>query len=197
MAMQAWWIIPNRDQCDDILASDGNAVLPLRQILDPGHWPQGFSHGVPAELIQRCAPMAVSEILFAQMFPGWDGNKRLFFMSTPAGVDSSGRLVHLGLLFILEAHERPRFDLPYAALSAEDQAYARALIDRMTSPASDDSWVRSVRELSELPAARGPATNVALHRSTVQFDSLYEAGPGGLSRKLRFRRNPSLAAPEV
>lgn len=191
IAMQAWWIIPNREQRDDILASDGNTILPLREILDPRLRPEGFSHGVPAELVQRCA---VNEILFAQRFPGWNGNKQLFSVSTPAGVDSSGRLVHLGLLFILEPQERPRFDLPYFALSEEDQAYARALIHRMTSPTPDDRWARSVRELGQLPPGRGPATNVALHRSAVRFDSLYEAGPSRLTRKPRFLRKPSLAA---
>jgi len=191
--MRAWWILPNRDQRDDILASDGRTVLPLREILDPRFRPEGFSHGVPAELIQQCGPKAVGEILFAQKFPGWNGNKQLFSISTPAGADSSGRLVHLGQLFILEPQERPRFDLPFGALSEEDQAYARALIHRMTSPAPYDSWVRSVRELGDLPPGRGPVTNVALHRSAVRFDSLYEAGPAGLTRKSRFRRNKSLA----
>lgn len=193
IAMQAWWILPNRDQSDDILASDGNTVLPLREIVDPRLRPEGFSHGVPAELIQQCGPAAVGDILFAQRFPGWDGNKQVFSISTPAGADSSGRLVHLGQLFILGPHERPQFDLPYGALSSEDQAYARALIQRMTSPQLHDSWVRSVRELSDLPPGRGPATNVALHRSAVRFDSLYEAGPAGLTSKSRLRRNMSLA----
>jgi len=192
--MRAWWILPNRDQRDDILASDGNTVQALREILDPRLRPEGFSHGVPAELIQQCGPKAVRDILFAQKFPGWNGNKQLFSVSTPAGVDSSGRLVHLGQLFILEPQEGPRFDLPYGALSGEDQTYARALIHRMTSLAPCDSWVLSVRELCDLPSGRGPATNVALHRSAVRFDSLYEAGPAGLTRKSRFQRNKSVAA---
>jgi len=192
--MQAWWILPNRDQRDDILASDGNIVLPLREVLDPRLRPEGFSHGVPAELIQQCGPKAVGEILFAQKFPHWDGSKQLFCISTPAGADSSGRLVHLGQLFILKPQERLRFDLPYGALSGEDQVYARALIQRMNSPEPHDSWVRSVRELADLPPGGGPMTNVALHRSAVRFDSLYEAGPAGLTRKSRFRRNMSLAA---
>jgi hypothetical protein len=191
--MQAWWILPNRDQRDDILASDGHTIWPLKEILDPRLRPDGFSHGVPAELVQQCGPKAVREILFAQKFPGWNGNQQLFSVSTPAGVDSSGRLVHLGQLFILAPHERPRFDLPYGALSEEDQAYARALIHRMTSPVPCDSWVRSVRELADLPPGKGPATNVALHRSAVRFDSLYDAGPAGLTRKSRFPRIKSLA----
>jgi hypothetical protein len=191
--MRAWWILPNRDQRDDILASDGNTVQPLREILDPRLRPEGFSHGVPAELIQQCGPKAVGSILFAQKFPHWDGNKQLFSISTPAGVDSSGRLVHLGQLFILEPQEHPRFDLPYRALSPEDQAHARALIQRMTSSESRDAWVRSVRELGDLPPGGGPMTNVALHRSAVRFDSLYEAGPAGLTRKSGFGRIKSLA----
>jgi hypothetical protein len=36
-------------------------------------------------------------------------------------------------------------------------------------------------------------TNVALHRSAVRFDSLYEAGPAGLTRKSGFGRIKSLA----
>ncbi len=195
--MPAWWIIPNRDQSDDILASDGRAIRPLKEILDPKLRPAGFSHGVPSELIQRCGLEAVSEILFAQKFSRWDGNKQLFLVSTPAGVDSSGRFVHLGLLFILEPQERPRFDLPYAALSDEDQAYARTLLHRMRSPAPGDSWARSVRELAEAPAGKGPATNVALHRSAVAFHSLYEAGSGGLTRKSRLERQRRLAAREA
>lgn len=192
--MKAWWIIPNRDQRDDILASDGHAILPLKEILDPRFRPAGFSHGVPSELIQRCGIEAVSEILFAQKFPRWDGNKQLFLVSTPAGVDSSRRLVHLSLLFILDPQERPRFDLPCAALPGEDQAYARTLMHRMLSPARGDSWAQSVRELAELPPDKGPATNVALHRSAVPFDSLYDAGPNGLTRKSRFGIKRSLVA---
>jgi len=191
--MKAWWIIPNRDQRDDILASDGHTIRPLKEILDPALRPGGFSHGVPSELIQRCGLEAVSEILFAQKFPRWDGNKQLFLVSTPAGVDSSGRLVHLGLLFILDPQERPRFDLSCAALSAEDQAYARTLLHRILSPARD-SWAQSVRELAELAGTGGPATNVTLHRSAVPFDSLYNAGPNGLTRKSRFGIKRSLVA---
>jgi hypothetical protein len=109
--MRAWWILPNRDQRDDVLASDGKTTMPLRQVLDPRLRPEGFSHGVPAELIERCGPKALKEILFAQRFPNWNGNKLLFSISTPAGADSSGRVVHLGLVFILEPHEHPRFEL--------------------------------------------------------------------------------------
>jgi hypothetical protein len=181
--MRACWILPNRDQSDVILASDGEAILPLRQILDPKLRPEGFSHGVPTELLEKCGPKAFAEILFAQRFPGWNGDKQLFSVSTTAGLDSSGRVVHLGLLFILEPHERPRFDLSYAGLSKEDQAYAGALIRRMTSSGHGDSWVQSVRDLSELPSDSRPATNVALDRSVVRFHSLYVVGPGGLTKK--------------
>jgi hypothetical protein len=92
-------------------------------------------------------------------------------------------VVHLGLLFILEPGERPRFELPYAGLSDEDQAYARTLIRRMTSSGRGDAWVRSVRDLSELPFDGGPATNVALDRSVVRFHSLYVMGSGGSIKK--------------
>ena len=185
--MKAWWIIPNRDQRDDILASDGHSIRPLKEILDPALRPEGFSHGVPNEILQRCGPQAGGEILFAQSFPRWNGKKRLFVISAPAGLDSSGRVVHLGVLFILEPQERPQFDLAYDALSAEDQAYARTLIHRMTSREREDLWARSVRELAE-PAPSGPATNVALHRSCIPFSSLYEVKAGGPIRKLRFGR---------
>jgi hypothetical protein len=40
-----------------------------------------------------------------------------------------------------------------------------------------------VRDLSELPAGGGPATNVALDRSVVRFHSLYAVGLGGVVRK--------------
>ena len=181
--MRTWWILPNRDQNDDILASDGKATVPLRQILDPKLRPEGFSHGVPAELLEKCGPNGLAEILFAQRFSGWNGGKELFSVSTVAGKDSSGREVHLGLLFILEPHERLRFELPFAGLSEEDRPYARALIHRMTSSGRDDLWAQSVRELSELPADGGSATNVGLDRSVVRFHSLYVAGPGGSIRK--------------
>jgi hypothetical protein len=74
--MRAYWILPNRDQKDDILASDGKTILPLRQILDPKLRPEGFSHGVPTELLEKCGPKAFTEILFAQRFPAWLGAKR-------------------------------------------------------------------------------------------------------------------------
>jgi hypothetical protein len=160
--------------------------MPLRQILDPKLRPKGFSHGVPSELLEECGPKA--EILFAQRFPDWSRDKQLFCVSATAGFDFSGRVVHLGLLFILEPRERPRFDLPYTGLPEEDQFYASALMQRMASPGSGDSWVQSVRELSELPSSRGPATNVELQRSAVPFYSLYVAGPSGLTRKSAIRR---------
>jgi hypothetical protein len=187
IAMRTYWILPNRDQKDDILANDGEKTIPFRQILDPKLRPEGFSHGVPAELLEKCGPKAFAEILFAQRFPNWNGDGQLFSISTPAGLDSSGRVVHLGLLFMLERHERPRFELPYTGLSEEDQAYASALIRRMTSPGSGDSWAQSVCDLSELPFGNGPATNVALDRSVVRFYSLYVAGPSGLTKKAASR----------
>jgi hypothetical protein len=192
--MQAYWILPNRDQKDDILASDGETTVPLRQILDPKLRPEGFSHGVPTELLEKCAPKAFAEILFAQRFPHWNGDKQLFSVSTPAGTDSSGRVVHLGLLFILEPRERPRFELPYGGLSEEDQAYASALIRRMTSSGRGDSWAQSVRALSELRSGSLPATNVALDRSVTRFRSLYVVGPGGLTKKFLNWRKPHTTA---
>lgn len=192
--MRAWWILPNRDQGDEILASDGETIVPLREVLDPKLRPEGFSHGVPAELLAKCGPKALPEILFAQRFPHWQGNRQLFSVSAPAGADASGRVVYLGLVFILEAQERPHFELPSAGLPKEDQAYANTLIGRMTSPRRNDPWAKSVRELAALPPGRGPATNVALERSPVRFDSLYEAGPRDLARKARFGKKQSLAA---
>lgn len=188
--MRSYWILPNREQRDDILASGGKATVPLRQILDPKVRPEGFSHGVPAELLEKCGTQGLEQILFAQRFPAWDGDKQLFVIFSPAGRDATGRVVHLGLLLILESRERPRFDLPYASLSKEDQGYASALIHRMRSPARGDRWAQSVRELSELPAGRGPATNVALERSPVRFYSLYAAGPGGLTLRPAIWRRP-------
>ncbi len=114
-------------------------------------------------------------------FREWNGGKQLFSVSTPAGVDATGRVVHLGLLFILDPHERPRFELSYRSLAEEDQTYASALLHRMASPR--DSWAQSVRELSELPSGSRPSTNVALHRSVVTVPFSLRGGPGGLTRK--------------
>jgi len=192
--MQAWWILPNRDQNDDILGCDGKTILPLREILDPKLRPPGFSHGVPAELLEKYGPQDVPQILFAQKFPVWNRNRDMFCLSSPAGEDSSGRIVHLGLLFILEPHERPRFDLSYTALSEEDQAFAKTLLHRMTSPGRADLWARSVRELGERPFRSGAETNVALERSAVRFDSFYVAGPHGPIRKAGILRKQTMSA---
>ena len=192
--MRAYWILPNRDQGDETLASDGGTIVPLRQILDPKLRPEGFSHGVPTELLEKCGPKASQDVLFAQRFTGWHGDKQLFSVSTTAGLDASGRVVHLGLLLILEAHERPSFDVPYAGLLNADQAYASALIQRMKSSARGDAWARSVRDLSDLPADGPPATNVALDRSPVRFHSLYVVGSGGSIRKSVNWRKPRTAA---
>jgi hypothetical protein len=184
-AMRAYWILPNRDQRDDVLASDGVKVMPLRQVLDPKLRPAGFSHGVPTELLEGQRPLA--DVLFAQRFPDYDGGKQLFVVSAPAGVDASGRVVHLGLLFILEPRERPRFDLPYTGLSAGDQPYAQALLHRLASPEPGDAWAQSVWDLAALVSSAGPATNVELQRSSVRFHSLYAVGPAGLARKVTAR----------
>lgn len=193
IGMQAWWILPNREQADDILASDGVRTLPLREVLDPRLRPEGFSHGVPTELLEKCGAKDGGEILFAQRFP-WQGNGQLFSVSAPAGVDASGRTVHIGLLFFLEPRERPLFfDIPQAGLNAEDRKHARALIGRMTAPERGDRWAQSVRELGAIPANR-PATNVALERSAVRFKSLYAIGPDGMPRKSGARKKQSAAA---
>lgn len=183
IAMRAYWILPNRDQQDEILASDGETMQPLRQILDPRLRPDGFSHGVPTELLEKCGPTRFSEILFAQRFPGWNGDQQLFSISTVAGLDATGRIVHLGLLFVLEPHERPSFELSYAGLSEQDKEHASALIHRLTSAAPGDVWVQSVRDLAALPSDAGPATNVALQRSVVRFDARYVVRPGGSIEK--------------
>jgi hypothetical protein len=192
--MRAYWILPNRDQSDAIFASDGEGILPLRQIIDPKLRPEGFSHGVPTELLEKCGPRAQPEILFAQRFPGWSGNKEIFSLSTIAGIDSSGRVVHLGLLFILEPGEHPKFELPIAGLSKEDQGYASALLQRMTASRRDDAWAQSVRELIELRCASQPATNVGLDRSVVRFRSLYAVGPGGSIKKAHWRKSYMIAS---
>jgi hypothetical protein len=193
-AMRAYWILPSREQNDDISASDGKTIVPLRQILDPKLRPEGFSHGVPTELLEKCGPKCLADILFAQRFPDWNGDKQLFSVSTTAGLDFSGRVVHLGVLFILEPHERPRFELPYGALSEEDRAYASALIHRMTSSGWGDSWAQSIRALSELPSDSPPATNVALDRSVVRFHSLYVLVRGALTKKSVTRTKWRMAA---
>jgi hypothetical protein len=143
--------------------------------------------------MEKCGPDAFGEILYAQRFPGWDGNKQLFSVSTTAGLDSSGRVVHLGLLFILGPHERPTFELPYVSLSKEERPYAKAMTRRMGTHDDEDLWAKSVLELSELPPGRGPATNIALERCVVSFYSLYVAGPRGLTRKAGSRRKRTTA----
>jgi hypothetical protein len=181
--MRAYWILPNRDQQDDVLASDGKTIRPLRQIIDPRSRPDGFSHGVPTEILEKVGPGGLARILFAQRFPDWNGGKQLFSVLTTAGLDASGRVVHIGLLFVLEPHERPSFALPYSALSEQDKVYATGLLARLTSPGKGDPWAQSVHDLAELPSDAGPATNVALDRSVVAFDSLYVLRSGGLLKK--------------
>lgn len=180
--MRVYWILPNREQRDDLSVSDGEKILPLRRILEPRLRPAGFSHGVPAELLERCAANA-AEVLFAQRFPDWNGGQQLFSVTTPAGVDSAGRVVHLGLLFILEPHERPRYDLSCAGLPEEEQRHARALLRRLASVRRSDPWARSVHELGELASLRTAACNVELKRSAVPFRALYSLSPRGLSKK--------------
>ena len=186
--MRAYWVLPNREQRNEILASDGEKTRPLRQILDPKLRPAGFSHGVPTELLEKTDPKRFSEILFAERFPGWQGDSQLCFLTTPAGLDSTGRVVHLGLLFILDARERPRFELSVADLSNQDKPYANALLQRMTSATPEDAWAKSARELFDLSSDGGPATNVALERATVPLHSLYSLGPNGLTKRVA---NPS------
>ncbi len=175
-------MLPNRGQRDEVLASDGVKILPLRQIVEPSRRPAGFSHGVPTELLEKCPGEARAEILFGQRFPRWEG-KELLSISTPAGTDSSGRVVHLGLLFILEQGEKPRFDVPVIGLTKEDKAVATALIRRLTTIRHEDVWAESVRALLEVPFPASPTTNVELERSATHFLSLYTLGRGGLTRK--------------
>jgi hypothetical protein len=84
--------------------------------------------------------------------------------------------------------------MPYASLSKEDRPYAKKLLHRIASHGGGDLWAQSVRDLSERRSGRRPATNVALDRSVVPFDSLYVAGPGGLIRWTAGRRKPRRTA---
>jgi hypothetical protein len=183
--MRAFWILPNRDQGDVVLANDGRRTVPLKEILPPETRPDGFSHGVPTELLERCGVERREQILFAQRFPRWSGDEQLAAVFAPAGVDASGRVVHIGLLFLLAADERPDFDVPVTGLSADDRPHASALIRRMSALESRDPWVASVRELLELPGPSGPATNVELTRSVTPFEALYELHGGGLVKARR------------
>ncbi len=191
--MRAYWILPNRDQGDVVLASDGETTVPLRQILDPELRPDGFSHGIPTEVLETCGPAGLDEVLFAQCFPAGSDGTRLASVFTPAGVDSSGRVVHLGLLYFLGPGERPDFALPYARLPPDDRAHASALISRMTDRGRGDPWAASVHELFGLPRLPGPATNVELTRSVTPFHALYALGRGGLT-KIAEHRPASLSA---
>ena len=184
IAMRAYWILPNRDQSDDILASDGETIGAAATDSRPEAAPGGVfarrTDGAAGEM--RTSLRA--RFCLRNGSPTGMETSSCFRVSTPAGVDSSGRVVHLGLLFILEPHERPRFDLPYAGLPEEDQAYAQR------SDSSNDvirsaaiSGRRAYATLANCPPAARPATNVALERSVVRFHSLYIAGPGGLIRK--------------
>jgi hypothetical protein len=76
--MRVYWILPNRDQEDDILASDGGKTIPLREILDPKLRPDGFAPGVPAELLEKVGRKALAEILFAQRSPPGRGTSNSF-----------------------------------------------------------------------------------------------------------------------
>ena len=192
--MRAYWILPNREQRDDVLACDGKTNVPLKEVLDPRTRPTGFSHGVPAEVLRDCEPERIGEILFAQRFPEWGGGKQLFSVSTPAGSDASGRVVSLGLLLILEAGESARFDIGYAGLPHSEQGYARALLERIAAPRHDDLWARSVRELIGVPASKGAATNVELRRSPVPFYSLYATDRRGMPATRKKSRVPVLTA---
>ena len=118
------------------------------------------------------AEKALAEILFAQRFPAWDGDKQLFPVSDSCG----SRLVrtshvHLGLVFILGQRERPEFELPYANLSKEDRPYAKALILRIASPRAGDLWAQSVRDLSELrtSADRRPMSRFRSFCGSLRF----------------------------
>jgi len=181
--MRAFWILPNRDQGDDVLASDGSRVLPLRDVLEPARRPAGFSHGVPTELLERCPPGQRRELLFAQRFPRWDGAGDLVSVCTTAGVDASGRAVHIGLLLLLGPTEIPIFALTPAGLPEADRPHAAALLRRLTTRDNGDPWVRSLREMLAEPPDRGPVTNVELERSPTPFAARYALGPRGLERK--------------
>ncbi len=180
--MRRYWILPNRAQGDAVLASDGQTTFPLRQILDPETRPDGFAHGVPTEVLERCATRGFADALFAQRFPRWSDDTELRSVFAPAGVDASGRTVHLGLLFLLTPGEEADFELSSTGLPEVDRPHAAALIRRMTAPKGGDPWADSVHELFDLSALPGPATNVELARSVAPFHALYAVSGGRLTR---------------
>jgi hypothetical protein len=190
--MRAYWILPNRDQGDAVLANDGLRSLPLRDVLDPGDRPPGFSHGVPRELLEKYGPEHQGEVLFAQRFPCGPSGEQLAAVFAPAGVDMTGRVVHIGLLFVLGKGEAPQFALSRDGLRADDRASAAALVARMRHREHADPWAESVRELFALPDVAEPTTNVELEHSATRFDALYRLGRAGLTRL--GPRRPSKAA---
>jgi len=188
IAMRAWWILPNRDQRDEILASDGKTILPLRQIIDPKLRPEGFSHGVPTELLEKCGPKVFKEILFCATVSRLEWRQADLFRIDNCGIDSSDEWFTSGSCSFSNRMNARDSSCPYAGLPEEDRPYARALVHRLTSSGPGDVWAQMLRDLGELPSGSGPATNVALDRSVVRFNSLYVVGPGGSIRKAALRR---------
>jgi hypothetical protein len=165
----------------------GSSITPLREVLPPAQRPEGFSHGVPTEILEKRLKRDLSEIVFAQRFPNWEKERELIAIATPAGMDQSGRVVHLGLLLLLRKGEPASFVVSLEGLCEEDRRYASVLLQRLSVDEPGDEWARSVRELLQADPALGPATNVELARAATRFASLYRLGPRRLVRKERRR----------
>jgi len=140
--MRAYWILPNRAQKDDLFVSDGEKIVPFRRFSIPSSALRDFRTAYRAEMLENGARTHSRRFCCATV-PAWNGDKQLFSVSTPAGLDSSGRVVHLGLLFLLEPTNVRSSNCPMPVCLKKTGHMRRVCLHRMAHEGGDP-WAHKV-----------------------------------------------------
>lgn len=180
--MEAFWILPNRHQKQSLEVLSPEGIRNFREVISPAERPPGLALGIPAEVYNKT--QEVDKILLCQYFPEWRPHKNLLLISSPAGTDQNGRIVHLSLMMILSSGERPVFNIQTEGMSLEDKSYADNLLHRLKEPGDHDLWRESVLTLlKKLLQLSRNTINIDLKFSTIDFAALYELDQQGILKK--------------
>jgi len=153
------WILPNRNQGDDILCFDGKRTFPLRD-----RRPRGFSHTIPNEVLQRSQGLPLYSYRAAV-----NSRDQCVFVCAKGPKDVTGRTSFIGILLVGEFISSKDFQLSVDGLAEEDRTAAETLNKRLTD--TTDPWVISALSVLDSQTSQTTITNVDLDRATFSHSA--------------------------
>lgn len=111
--MRNIWLIPDREQDGQAYAIDGDRIAPLNEILNLKLLPPELVIGIPEEIIRENHGR---NFIFAQLAKLKNdenySDEWAFCLSSPAGIDKSGRVIFITNLQIISKNEEPTIPPP-------------------------------------------------------------------------------------